>query len=74
MKNIFQSVLNKDKEIFEEIIENKNIKLERIITGINVDHSMNKWYDQDNDEWVLLIQGEAELEFEDQIIQLKVIN
>ncbi|MDJ0730698.1 MAG: cupin [Crocosphaera sp.] len=55
MDNIF-SLPNSlgDQEFFETIINNKNIKIERIIsTGQTTPEGM--WYDQEQDEWVILL-------------------
>ena len=64
--NIFQySKLpgKKDKELFENIFSSDNILIERIISsGWNkID---DKWYDQEKDEWVILLKGFATIEFE----------
>lgn len=61
MNNIFQ--LPNDfgnQEIFETIINSHNVKIERIIsTGQTTPEGI--WYDQDHDEWVILLQGKATL-------------
>ncbi|RLA76274.1 MAG: cupin [Epsilonproteobacteria bacterium] len=62
--NIFENIPTKLKEeIFEDIISKKEIKIQRIISK---GHTTQKgeWYDQDRDEWVILLKGEAILEFE----------
>jgi len=51
-----------NQEIFETLIQHNNLLIERIITKKPYD-SPGKWYDQKNDEWVLLLEGQAELEF-----------
>ncbi|MDJ0662117.1 MAG: cupin domain-containing protein [Crocosphaera sp.] len=61
MNNIFKlpDYLN-NQEFFETIINNKNIKIERIIsTGQTTPEGT--WYDQEQDEWVILLQGDATL-------------
>ncbi len=56
-------------EIFETIISELNIKIERIIsTGHKSEPDF--WYDQDQSEWILLLKGEARLQFEDKTIHL----
>lgn len=66
-KNFFpgtREIPEKGKEIITEIFENDNLRIERIVT--NAHYSLDDdWYDQDEDEWVLLLQGDAKLEFED---------
>jgi len=66
MKNIFDlsEIKNFSKEIFETIQSKENIKIERIISSGQTTPE-DFWYDQDKNEWILLLQGEAELLFED---------
>lgn len=66
VQNIFNidDVQSQSPEIFESILEKGNFKVERIVTLKPYDKPGN-WYDQETDEWVLLLQGETELEFED---------
>lgn len=53
-----------DREIFEPLIETDQILIERIVsTGQTTPEG--EWYDQPRDEWVLLLQGEAQLMYED---------
>lgn len=52
-----------DEEIFDDLIPAKGVKIERIISNGQTTPE-GEWYDQDLDEWVVLIQGEAELEYE----------
>lgn len=71
-KNIFKidDILTQDPEVFENILENKDFKIERIVT-LKPYSKPREWYDQEKDEWVLLLQGEAELEFkQEKILQI----
>lgn len=53
-----------DRELFEPLLETNQLLVERIIsTGQTTPES--EWYDQPRDEWVLLLQGEAQLMYED---------
>ena len=53
-----------DNEEFTDLIPDRGVKIERIVSrGWTV--PADEWYDQDRDEWVVLIQGEAVLEYED---------
>ena len=63
-KNIFSGIRNQSpEEIFETIIKTNQFKIERIISnGQSTDKE--KWYDQDVDEWVILLKGSAGLQFE----------
>ncbi len=65
-KNIF-SLENMPRvghhEQFETLCSDHNIRIERIISrGQITPH--DQWYDQPENEWVLLIQGKASIEFE----------
>jgi cupin 2 domain-containing protein len=52
------------QEQFEAIASSDNLLIERIIsTGQTTPDG--QWYDQDRDEWVILLQGEAEISYED---------
>jgi cupin 2 domain-containing protein len=57
--NIFKNIPDQlPEELIECIFKQDNIQIERIISK---GHSTTKgqWYDQDWDEWVMLLQGEA---------------
>ena len=50
-------------ESFQEILTRPNLKIERIVSrGHRSPEGF--WYDQERDEWILLVQGSAGLEFE----------
>ena len=52
-----------ESEVFTDLIPERGVKIERIVSrGQNSPEG--QWYDQDRDEWVVLIQGEAVLEYE----------
>ena len=72
MPNIYelsQEVSRPEK--FEQIISGKNIQIERIISTGQTTPS-GQWYDQELDEWVILLQGESELSYaDDSRIKLK---
>jgi cupin 2 domain-containing protein len=55
-------------ELFERLASGDGILIERIIsTGQTTPDG--QWYDQNTDEWVILLQGEAELSFADGVHQ-----
>ncbi len=63
--NIFDSLpQNLSAEFFEDIIRSSTVRIERIISK---GHSSpeSEWYDQDENEWVMVVEGNASLEFED---------
>jgi cupin 2 domain-containing protein len=51
-------------EISETLLETETFKLERIISSGQVTPE-GEWYDQDTNEWVILLSGSARLLFED---------
>jgi cupin 2 domain-containing protein len=57
-------------ELFETIIQTQNIKIERIVSK-GQQSEQNFWYDQDQSEWVLVIKGEARIQFEDRLVTLQ---
>jgi len=68
-ENIFKgkNILGRDAEYFEEILQSKNARIQRIVSS----GQTSDWYDQDEDEWVLLLSGNADLEF-DNNLQVKM--
>ncbi|HPN37507.1 MAG TPA: cupin domain-containing protein [Melioribacteraceae bacterium] len=65
IKNIYNTdKINLVNEYFEDIIKQKGFRLERIISYGHVTPN-EYWYDQDEDEFVLLLKGNAKLQFED---------
>jgi len=70
-ENIFAHIEEMgEEEQFNLILKSPNCRIDRIVSS---GHSSPKgfWYDQENDEFILLIQGEATLEFEDRMVTLK---
>jgi cupin 2 domain-containing protein len=63
--NIFHLPLSlPDQEIFEALIPDQGVLIERIVSCGQATPE-NQWYDQERDEWVVLLQGEAEIGWED---------
>lgn len=63
VNNIYQQIPHAlPEELFEVLINTPNFKLERIVSQ---GHASPKdfWYDQDDNEWVILLQGQAQLVF-----------
>ena len=50
------------EEVFQEIIRGERFRLERIISFGQA--TVGQWYDQEQDEWVVLLSGAAGLRFE----------
>ena len=65
MNNIFDLPSSlPNKELFESLVSAGNILIERIVsTGQTT--PPGEWYDQDQDEWVILLQGFASLSYAD---------
>ncbi len=51
-------------EFFETLVKTGSVHIERIISQGHTSPAEG-WYDQDRNEWVLLVQGAACLAFED---------
>lgn len=64
-KNIFAGLPeNLPEEIFETIIEKKDFLLERIIS-VGHNSPQNFWYDQEKNEFVMLMSGSAKIIYDD---------
>ncbi len=56
-------ILPIDEELVEPLVPDRGISIERIVsTGQTSPEGF--WYDQERDEWVALLQGEARLSWE----------
>ncbi|MCM8535246.1 MAG: cupin domain-containing protein [Lentisphaeraceae bacterium] len=63
--NIFDvSSLPLKEEFLETILNEKNFRLERIVSKGHVTPD-DYWYDQEDNEWVVLLDGEATIEYKD---------
>lgn len=65
MNNLFSSLPdNLDREIFENLVQSEHIRIEKILSK---GHSSpdNGWYDQDENEWVLVLKGSGVVVFDD---------
>ena len=64
VQNLYtQSESSAQAEVIEELLEGKEFRLERIVSG-GQSTPADEWYDQDEHEWVVLLSGEAQLRFE----------
>ena len=64
IQNIFSDIPDSlHDEFFQDIFNNENFRIERIISK---GHSSNEgfWYDQEKNEWVILLKGCAKLLFQ----------
>jgi cupin 2 domain-containing protein len=64
-QNILRELAEKPKdELIEALVDGDNVKIERIVSSGQATPP-DQWYDQDWDEWVVLLTGAARLRFED---------
>ena len=65
LKNIFEVLPEHlDKEFFEDLIETGNFRLERIVSE-GQSSPDNFWYDQEKNEFVILLSGSAVVSYRD---------
>ena len=66
MDNLFADLpAQLPEELFEVLAQSGGVRLERIIS---LGHATppGRWYDQDTNEWVVLLRGAAGVRFEDE--------
>jgi len=64
LPNIFENIPdNLPEEIIEDILKTDNLEIKRIISKGHASPS-GFWYDQKENEWVILLKGKACLVFE----------
>ena len=71
--NIYSIVSSKDdKEIFQTLLLNKKLKIERIVSYGQVTKK-EKWLKGSRDEWVIVLKGAGKLRFykDNRLIKLK---
>jgi cupin 2 domain-containing protein len=65
LKNIFSSIPDTiDKEIFEDLLQSHSIRIERILSKGQSSPTQG-WYDQEEHEWVIVLEGCGIISFED---------
>jgi cupin 2 domain-containing protein len=57
-------------ELTETLVQAQGVRIERIVSCGHASPD-GFWYDQGENEWVLLVQGAARLQFEDETVELK---
>lgn len=64
MTNIFANIPdNLPEELFTSLLKQDKVHIERIVSkGHNT--PAGQWYDQEQDEWVIVLQGQAVLVYE----------
>jgi len=62
--NIFKNIPDHiPEELFQKILQTENFKVERIVSKGHSSED-DHWYDQEKNEWVILLKGSAGLLFE----------
>lgn len=56
--NIYDAIAPQSGETFTTLLEDKNIKINRIVSSDNLDETE---YIQEEDEWLVLLEGKATL-------------
>ena len=65
MNNIFEDLPNHlTEEVFETLVDSATVRIERIVSKGHTSPN-DGWYDQDQNEWVIVLKGEAILSFEE---------
>ena len=65
MINLFDSLPTRlDEELVTELLEHQHVRIERIVSRGHRSPERG-WYNQDEHEWVVLIEGAAIIAFED---------
>jgi cupin 2 domain-containing protein len=57
-------------ELTQVLLQAPSIRIQRIVSQGHASPE-GFWYDQDEDEWVLLVQGAARLRFEDGVVEMR---
>lgn len=71
MKNLFHKDLEtvlSGEEVFETLLEKKNVCIKKIRS---LDVRDGEWYLQEQDEWVVLLEGYATIEYESDTKELE---
>ena len=65
MPNLFDNIPKiRDSEVFEQLVNSNNVSIERIVSKGHQSPESG-WYDQEQNEWVMIVSGEAILSFDD---------
>ena len=67
--NLFSKIPNTlPEEVMEDLVNTSQIRIERILSHGHASPDEG-WYEQEEHEWVLVVQGEAVLRYEDETEQ-----
>lgn len=71
MDNLFASIpASLPQELVQTLLASPHVRIERIVSHGHASPE-GFWYDQDEHEWVLLVQGAARLAFEGEVRALE---
>ncbi len=71
LSNIFKDIqIDNENEQFIDLLKHENVRIERIVSNGQCS-PIDFWYEQEENEFVVLLKGEAILEFEDKEVILK---
>ncbi|MCP5306256.1 MAG: cupin domain-containing protein [Chromatiaceae bacterium] len=63
--NVFDAVpALLDSEVFDDIVTSDNVRIERIVSKGHTSPDTG-WYDQNENEWVMVLQGRGSIAFDD---------
>jgi cupin 2 domain-containing protein len=71
MDNLFAEIPSPlQEELTETLVSAASLRIERIVS---YGHTSPEgfWYDQKEQEWVVVLRGAARLQFEDELVELK---
>ena len=69
--NLFTDLpANLPDELISTLLDAANIRIERIVSHGHASPE-GFWYDQDENEWVIVLKGAARLRFEDETVEMK---
>jgi cupin 2 domain-containing protein len=57
------------EELFTTLLEAAGVRIEQIVSQVHSSPA-GFWYDQPQDEWVIVLKGAAQLEFDDRTVEL----
>ena len=72
MNNLFSHIPQSlEQELFEDIVKNEHVRIERIVSN-GQGSPEHGWYDQVDNEWVLVLSGFGIIEYPDgNVVTLK---
>lgn len=68
IRSLLEHAPTTSKETVERLLERPGVRVERIV-GTGQSSPPDFWFDQPDDEWVLLVAGEARLQIEGETVR-----